>query len=179
MRITIVLASLLLASCFSTPVLSPYKIDIQQGNYVTQDMVSKLKLGMNKSQVRFVLGTPLITDSFHADRWDYPYLYRKHGKLTEQRKIAVFFEDNKLLRIEGDIVPAMTPAATEKESTLEPNADSAATDAAMPAATEKESGEKIKEKSPEVKSQEEKPATAGEQKEEKGFFGKMLEKVGL
>ena len=63
----------LLAGCqtVTLPGLSAHKIDIQQGNYVTQDMVAKLKPGMTRSQVRFALGTPLIADPFHPDRWDY------------------------------------------------------------------------------------------------------------
>ena len=55
------------------PGVTPYRIEIQQGNYVSQDMVAQLKPGMTKEQVRFVLGTPLVTDIFHADRWDYVY----------------------------------------------------------------------------------------------------------
>jgi outer membrane protein assembly factor BamE len=88
------------------PGLTPHKIDIQQGNYVTQDMVSKLKPGMSKSQVRFALGTPLVTDAFHPDRWDYVYLLQKRGRTLEQRRIAVLFKDDKLLRVEGDVAPA-------------------------------------------------------------------------
>ena len=93
------------------PGLGPHKIDIQQGNYVTQDMVAKLKPGMTRSQVRFALGTPLIVDPFHADRWDYVYVLQKGGRVVEQRRIVVVFQDDKLLRIEGDIVPSTTTAA--------------------------------------------------------------------
>ena len=73
MRILFLLV-LLLAGCSYIPMLpglKPHKIDIQQGNYVTQDMVSKVKPGMSRSQVRFALGTPLVADQFHPDRWDY------------------------------------------------------------------------------------------------------------
>ena len=87
--------------------IAPYRIEIQQGNFVSQEMVSQLKLGMSKDQVRFVLGTPLITDSFHADRWDYVFRrQRANSSELEQRKLAVFFEDGKLKRIEGDVTPA-------------------------------------------------------------------------
>mgnify|MGYP001594140607 FL=1 len=104
-------AALLLASCGSVglpvPDLKPYRMEIQQGNFVSQEMVSQLKLGMSKDQVRFVLGTPLITDSFHAERWDYVFRrQRANSRELEQRKIAVFFEDGKLKRIEGDVTPA-------------------------------------------------------------------------
>ena len=89
------------------PDITPYRIEIQQGNFVSQEMVSQLKLGMSRYQVRFVLGTPLITDSFHADRWDYVFRrQRANSKELEQRKFAVFFEDGKLKRIEGDVTPA-------------------------------------------------------------------------
>jgi outer membrane protein assembly factor BamE len=106
------LAPLVLAGCGRMPTvpgLTPYKVDIQQGNYVTQDMVEKLKPGMTRSQVRFALGTPLVTDPFHNDRWDYIYVLQKSGRITEQRRIVVVFTEDKLLRIDGDV-----KAATEK-----------------------------------------------------------------
>jgi outer membrane protein assembly factor BamE len=105
---------LLLAGCSSlpnVPGLTPHKIDIQQGNYVTQDMVAKLKPGMSRSQVRFALGTPLIVDPFHQDRWDYVYVQQKKGRVTEHRRIVVVFKDDALARIEGDVSPAKDDAA--------------------------------------------------------------------
>ncbi|MHB8166018.1 MAG: outer membrane protein assembly factor BamE [Sulfuricella sp.] len=131
---------LLLAACSVTEKLTPYKIDIQQGNVVTQEMVAKLKPGMTKAQVRFILGTPLIMDAFHANRWDYVYRYQKAGKLIEERKLALFFDKELLQRVEGDVVAA-SPATEEKKE----------------------------------------PAKAAEQpvKEEKGFFSRMIEKIGF
>jgi outer membrane protein assembly factor BamE len=131
---------LLLEGCQSVtgiPGLSAYKIDIQQGNYVTQDMVAKLKPGMTRSQVKFALGTPLVTDAFHPDRWDYVYVLNKKGKLIEQRRIIVVFKDDKLLRLEGDVVPAPEAASSAAEA---------------PAAN------KLPQKSPESKPAESKPA---------------------
>ena len=103
------------------PGLSPHKIDIQQGNVVTQEMVAKLRPGMSRSQVRFALGTPLVTDVFHPDRWDYVYVLQKRGKVVEHRRIVVVFQEDKLARIEGDVVPAkdggsqaVDPSATAK-----------------------------------------------------------------
>ena len=93
------------------PALSAYRIEIQQGNVVTQDMVAKLQPGMTRSQVRFVLGTPLVTDIFHPDRWDYIYRYEKGGKLVEHRRIVAIFSGDQLLRVEGDVVPATAAAA--------------------------------------------------------------------
>jgi outer membrane protein assembly factor BamE len=104
----ILLAALLLAGC---NILAPYKMDIQQGNVITQEMLAKLQPGMTRSQVRFALGTPLVVDPFRADRWDYVYYYTKQGVVTEQRRIVVVFKDDKLARIEGNVVPAGTGGA--------------------------------------------------------------------
>ena len=103
MRKILVPLVFLLASCSA---LTPYKIDVQQGNAITQEMVAKLKPGMSKSQVRFILGTPLLTDAFHADRWDYVFVDEKAGKLKERRKVAVLFKGDVLMRVEGDVAPA-------------------------------------------------------------------------
>ncbi|NWG86061.1 MAG: outer membrane protein assembly factor BamE [Hydrogenophilaceae bacterium] len=83
--------------------LQPYKMDIQQGNVVTQDMIAKLKPGMSPSQVRFALGSPLVVDPFRTNRWDYVYRLEKGGKLVETRRITVVFENDKLKGIEGDV----------------------------------------------------------------------------
>lgn len=103
-----VLAAALLAACGSVPRIpgvTPYKVEIQQGNFVSQEMVSQLKPGMSKEQVRFVLGTPLLTDIFHADRWDYIYWRETPAGKREQRKLAVHFDDGRLARLDGDVVP--------------------------------------------------------------------------
>ena len=125
LRLLAAVAALFLVSCGSgrlpLPSLTPHRIEIQQGNFVSQEMVSQLKLGMSKDQVRFVLGTPLITDGFHANRWDYVFRRQKvNSSELEHRKLAVFFEEGKLKRIEGDVTPAAgagaagvkTPVAT-------------------------------------------------------------------
>jgi outer membrane protein assembly factor BamE len=89
------------------PGITPYRIDIQQGNYISSEMVAQLKPGMSKEQVRLTLGTPLLTDIFHADRWDYLYYREKAaGAKPEQRKLTVYFEDGKLTRLDGDVVAA-------------------------------------------------------------------------
>jgi len=85
---------------------SPYRPDIQQGNFVSQEMIDQLKVGMTRDQVKYVLGTPLLTDAFHADRWDYPfYLARGNGELTTSR-VTVFFKDNQVERFEGGNLPS-------------------------------------------------------------------------
>lgn len=88
-------------------------MDIQQGNFVTQEMIEKVRPGMTPSQVRFALGTPLIVDPFHKDRWDYVYVYQKAGTVTEHRHIVIVFKDDKLVRIEGDVVPASAGGAPQ------------------------------------------------------------------
>jgi outer membrane protein assembly factor BamE len=99
-RILTLVALLLLAGCSSVPSL-PYTIEVQQGNVITQEMVDKLKPGMTKAQVRFALGSPMISDAFHENRWDYIYRLEQAGRLVEQRNLTVFFEDDKLARLGG------------------------------------------------------------------------------
>ncbi|MBA4141562.1 MAG: outer membrane protein assembly factor BamE [Nitrosospira sp.] len=93
-------ALILLAGCSSVPSLL-YKIEIQQGNVISQEMVDKLKPGMTRSQVRFALGSPMISDAFHDNRWDYVYRLEQRGRLIEQRQLTVYFEDDKLVSIDG------------------------------------------------------------------------------
>lgn len=104
------------------PGLSTYRIDIQQGNVVTQEMISKLKPGMTRQQVRFVLGTPPVVDPFRQDRWDYVYYYNKGGKLTEHRRLVLLFDGDILKRIEGDVVPSPADAAGSGAAKLAPAA---------------------------------------------------------
>ena len=88
----------------------PYRIDVQQGNALDQESVARLKPGLSRSQVRFLLGTPLVVDPFRTDRWDYVYLYHKAGRLTEQKRVTLFFEGETLVRLEGDLPePAEQP----------------------------------------------------------------------
>jgi outer membrane protein assembly factor BamE len=87
------------------PGVTPYRMEIQQGNFISQEMVASLSPGMSKDQVRATLGTPLLTDIFHADRWDYVYTREPQGGgPREQRKLAVHFADGKLVRLDGDVV---------------------------------------------------------------------------
>jgi len=100
------------AACSYIPNLSPHRIEIQQGNFISQEMVGQLKTGMTREQVRFAMGTPLVADLFHGDRWDYVFVrQRANSREVEHRRISVFFEQDRLARIEGDVVPAgQTPA---------------------------------------------------------------------
>lgn len=104
------------------PSIKPYKMDIQQGNYVTSKMMMQLRPDMTKSQVRFIMGTPLIADSFHADRWDYLYRMVKGGKILEQRHVIMEFENDRLKRVRGDVIPASPgdAAPTETADKMQP-----------------------------------------------------------
>ena len=87
-------------------IFSPYRPDIQQGNFVSQEMLNQLKVGQTRDQVKFILGTPLLMDTFHADRWDYPfYLARGDGELTTSR-VTVYFKDDKVDHFDGGNLPA-------------------------------------------------------------------------
>lgn len=98
-----IIACVLITGCSEFP--GVHKIDIPQGNIVTQDMVNQLKPGMTRNQVRFVMGTPLITDTFSPDRWDYIYSMKKDDKPRTEKRLSLFFQDDKLTRIGGDYRP--------------------------------------------------------------------------
>ena len=113
LRMLILMLPLLAAACGLAPNLTPYRIEIQQGNYITQEMVAQLGPGLTRDQVRFVLGTPLVSDIFHEERWDYVFMrQRANSREVEYRRIAVFFEEGRLKRIEGD--GAAAPGKTEQ-----------------------------------------------------------------
>ncbi|MGW8270805.1 MAG: outer membrane protein assembly factor BamE [Burkholderiales bacterium] len=125
------------------PGIAPYRIEIQQGNYVSQDMIDKLKRGMSREQVRFVLGTPLLTDMFHANRWDYVFFRERPNKTREERRISVFFENNRLVRVDGNVKPEAQSGAKAVESQREaanaqgdeaPNAEAVKPEASEPQA---------------------------------------------
>jgi outer membrane protein assembly factor BamE len=105
-------AAMLLAGCATVEEYMPtlrsfgvYKIDINQGNYLSQDMVDRLKVGMTRQQVRLVLGTPLVNSAFRDNRWDYIYEFARQGKVREHRQFTVYFAEDKLARWEGDEMP--------------------------------------------------------------------------
>ncbi|MBI1396188.1 MAG: outer membrane protein assembly factor BamE [Betaproteobacteria bacterium] len=103
--------TLWIALTFAFPILhgcslEPYRLDIQQGNVITQDMLDKLRPGMTRSQVKFVMGTPLVADAFHPERWDYFYEFDKSGNPTERRRLTLLFDDDRLARVVGDVKAA-------------------------------------------------------------------------
>ena len=86
-----------------------YKIDIQQGNVVTQDMINQLRPGMTRRQVRFIMGNALLTDTFHPDRWDYLYSLQPGGGERQQERVSVFFNENdQLVSLSGDFMPGVS-----------------------------------------------------------------------
>ena len=82
-----------------------YRINVEQGNVVTEDMVEQLRPGLNRRQVRYIMGTPLIEDSFHEDRWDYRYLLRNGNELLSETQLTLWFEEDELVRVEGPDAP--------------------------------------------------------------------------
>lgn len=99
-------AALLSSGCQFIDFPGVYRLDRQQGNLITQDMVDKLKPGMTRRQVRYVMGNPLIQDTFNPDRWDYVYTLNPASGKPEKQSITVYFEDDKLARLEGDLAPS-------------------------------------------------------------------------
>ncbi|BBP03963.1 hypothetical protein TPL01_16580 [Sulfuriferula plumbiphila] len=152
--ILIFAACLGLAGCksmpsFSVPSLAPYKIDIQQGNYVDRETAAKLKPGMTRAQVRFIMGTPLVTDMFHSGRWDYVYIDNKAGKLVAKRRVAVYFDGDVAQRIvevmddgkEVDI-KAAPPAAETAPAGVNAPAAAEPADSTVPAPPQPAAGSK-------------------------------------
>jgi outer membrane protein assembly factor BamE len=112
--------------------LKPYRPDVQQGNVITSDMVEQLRTGMTRDQVKFMLGTPLLTDGFHPDRWDYFYFLNPRRGSPQRRNLVIYFKDNRLDSFKSDPMPPESmadnlilgrktplppPSAPSKEST--------------------------------------------------------------
>jgi outer membrane protein assembly factor BamE len=87
-------------------VITPYRIDIMQGNVVTAELAAMVKPGMSKEQVRDILGSPLLTSPFHAERWDYVFTLRRQGVEPQRRSVVAWFKDNKLDRLEAPDLPS-------------------------------------------------------------------------
>jgi len=86
--------------------ITPYRVEVVQGNFVSKEQVEAIKPGMTRQQVRDILGTPLVTSIFHADRWDYVFTLKRQGVPPQERKLAVFFKGSLLDRFEGDEMPS-------------------------------------------------------------------------
>ena len=107
-------ATLFLGACSSTSdrmrnalyAVTPYKVEVVQGNFVSKEQVDALKAGMSRQQVREILGTSLLTDVFHANRWDYVFTIRRQGVEPQQRRLTLFFNGELLDRFSGDVMPS-------------------------------------------------------------------------
>ena len=110
---TVILSAVVLTGCASSTGIGSklisfpgaYKIDVQQGNAVTQEMVDKLKDGMTRIQVRYIMGAPLLEDTFNIDRWDYIYSMQPGGKVRTQKMVTVIFENDLLKSISSNLMP--------------------------------------------------------------------------
>ena len=108
------LAVLALSACssrLSSPetlfgLIQPYQIDVVQGNVVTQEVMAQIQPGLGRTQVREILGSPLLADPFHADRWDYVFTIRRQGVPPQQRRVTVFFKDDVVERFDADALPS-------------------------------------------------------------------------
>ncbi len=116
--LTLLISSSILVACSTTKDLNNqmlevadnlpgvYKINVRQGNLVTQEMIDQLRPGMDQRQVKFILGTPLLIDPFHKNRWDYFYDLKKAGKQDKKERVTVIFDDNRLISIKGNFKPS-------------------------------------------------------------------------
>ena len=112
----IVLVSLFLASCSTLHFPGVHRITVQQGNVITQSMIDKLKPGMTRRQVQYVLGNPVVDDQLNKNRWDYIYTIDVPGYDPVNRKLQVFFIDERLSYFEGDFVPTENKTRADSNS---------------------------------------------------------------
>ena len=111
LRTGVALALLVVAAagCSSNRFGFPYKVSVQQGNWITKDQVSLLRPGMTREQVRFALGTPMLTSALHSNRWDYPYFFRAGTGKIEERTLTIFFNGAQLESWRGEEQPELQP----------------------------------------------------------------------
>ena len=114
----IIISSSILLACSTTKTLNDkmldvadslpgvYKVNVRQGNIVTQEMINQLRPGMDKRQVKFMLGTPLLVDPFHKDRWDYFYYLNVAGKEHKKERVSVVFNGDELITLKGNFKPS-------------------------------------------------------------------------
>lgn len=133
---TLLTSSLLLIGCSTYDktshnllrAITPYRVSVVQGNFVSREAVAQLKAGMSREQVRFLLGTPLLTDMFHANRWDYVFTYKQgNSVIVQQRHYTVYFADDKLVRFGGDDLPSEYELIEEIDGLRKPGERSTST----------------------------------------------------
>lgn len=94
------------ASTSVASLITPYKVEVVQGNFVSKEQVEALQPGMARAQVRDILGSPLVASVFHADRWDYVFTIRRQGIEAQSRKLTVFFKGDEFEKVQGDAMPS-------------------------------------------------------------------------
>ena len=104
LSLSLILSLTMLSACGGIGFPGVYRINVLQGNIVDQEMVDQLKPQMTRRQVRFVLGTPIIEDTFNADRWDYLYVLRLGNKQLLRSQLTIIFEGDVLIDVQGDLV---------------------------------------------------------------------------
>ncbi|MEI6318594.1 MAG: outer membrane protein assembly factor BamE [Pseudomonadota bacterium] len=165
---------------------SAYTPPLQQGNVIEQESLSRLKPGMTRSQVRFLLGTPLVVDVFRNDRWDYVYFLRRQGQAPQQRRVTVIFDGDQLARIEGDVLPgsgtvvpgpaAKADAARAEAAKADAARSAASAGADKPPAAAAPPAPPAPTKADAPKAE---PVNAGSDAPQRGFFGRMLDRIGF
>ena len=133
--VAIACAATLAGGCNVLPTYMPaiehlgvYKLDVNQGNYLAQDQVERLKVGMTKPQVRTLLGTPLLVSPFRPNEWEYVYEFKRQGRPLEHRNFIVYFVDERLARWEGDEMPPSMAALNREASAKSLPPDPSASD---------------------------------------------------
>ncbi len=116
--LSLILLAFIASGCSSLKFPGVYRIAVMQGNIIDQKKVDQLKLGMTKRQVQYVMGTPLLTDVFHEDRWDYIYQLRRGDKQLRDKRFTLYFESDALVRYDGDYEPK-GPEETEDQTEQE------------------------------------------------------------
>ena len=131
MRILLIsLAISCLSACGFVGFPGVYKIDVEQGNIVTQEMADQLKPGMSRRQVRFILGTPLVEDTFNQDRWDYPYVKRNGMNVLSESRLTVMFDGDALLTCPATTCPGLERRGTDRRRAQKPRQQTCAPEAA-------------------------------------------------
>lgn len=108
------------ASTHIAGVVTPYKMDIVQGNFVSKEQAAAVKPGMSRTQVRDILGTPLLISIFHSDRWDYVFTFKRQGLEPQARKVTVFFKGDVLERMDADVLPTEAEFVATLDSGRQP-----------------------------------------------------------
>lgn len=114
-----VTASLTLTACTTIMNNLPgiYRLDIEQGNMVDQSMIDQLRPNMTRRQVLYIMGSPMLADSFHEKRWDYLYSKQVSGEDRLQKRVSLFFEGDNLMAVQGDFRPSAEPVVKESTET--------------------------------------------------------------